>query len=224
MLQGINCICGGIKDRRAKQCKSCRIKEQKSTNNPRRRCPRCGGPKNKRGSICEECRRQADSERRAKRGQCECGNKKSEKATICVICSRKLLTSKTKTGMICSRCSGDKPLSEFYPCTHNEYRQPCKECQRQLGRKSHIMLKCQKYGLTLQEAEYIASLPHILCSICNNEAIKFHIDHCHQTGKFRGLLCSNCNSGIGLLKDDHIIVQSAANYLTKFKQTGTPIY
>lgn len=43
---------------------------------------------------------------------------------------------------------------------------------------------------------------------------KLSVDHCHKTGKVRGLLCSNCNTAIGLLKEDINVLKNAINYLT----------
>lgn len=54
------------------------------------------------------------------------------------------------------------------------------------------------------------------CAICGDEpqvGKRLSLDHCHQTGKFRGLLCQPCNIAIGHLKDDSHIVAVAAEYL-----------
>lgn len=40
-----------------------------------------------------------------------------------------------------------------------------------------------------------------------------HLDHCHITGKIRGFLCSNCNTGLGLFKDNINLLESAIKYL-----------
>ena len=57
------------------------------------------------------------------------------------------------------------------------------------------------------------------CAICGKHQSEFkkalHIDHCHKTGKLRGLLCSNCNTGIGLFKDDIENLKCAILYLNK---------
>lgn len=54
------------------------------------------------------------------------------------------------------------------------------------------------------------------CAICGGPPVgKEHlsVDHCHETGEVRGLLCDNCNLAIGLLQDDPNIVTSARAYL-----------
>lgn len=48
--------------------------------------------------------------------------------------------------------------------------------------------------------------------------MKLVVDHCHDTGKIRGLLCHNCNRALGLLKDSVHTLESAIDYLEK---TGT---
>lgn len=54
-----------------------------------------------------------------------------------------------------------------------------------------------------------------LCAICHKKMIKVNIDHCHATGKVRGLLCPECNRGLGLFYDDANRLISAAEYLKK---------
>ncbi|GGZ07416.1 hypothetical protein GCM10010365_28170 [Streptomyces poonensis] len=51
-----------------------------------------------------------------------------------------------------------------------------------------------------------------LCAICQ-AAPAVHVDHCQETGRVRGVLCFNCNSGLGLLGDDPAAALRAADYL-----------
>lgn len=51
------------------------------------------------------------------------------------------------------------------------------------------------------------------CSICGKHKEILHVDHDHNTGKIRGLLCGNCNLAIGLLKHDPQIIIKASNYV-----------
>lgn len=61
-----------------------------------------------------------------------------------------------------------------------------------------------------------------VCAICkspeNGRYVHLSIDHCHNTSKIRGLLCNNCNRGIGLLKDSPLFLREAANYVEKHEQ------
>lgn len=77
-------------------------------------------------------------------------------------------------------------------------------------------LKCL-YGLTPELLEELWNKQDRQCVICNEPISKegrgTHIDHDHDTGRVRGLLCSRCNKGIGLLHDDISILQNAIRYL-----------
>jgi hypothetical protein len=70
----------------------------------------------------------------------------------------------------------------------------------------------ERYGITFVEYQAMSEKQKNKCLICNVEE-KLVVDHNHETGKIRGLLCNNCNCAIGLLKDDPIILQSAISYL-----------
>lgn len=59
-----------------------------------------------------------------------------------------------------------------------------------------------------------------LCSICKKQCSsgkKLSIDHCHKTNKVRGLLCSNCNLGIGKFYDNPLLLKRAVSYLKKYE-------
>ena len=58
------------------------------------------------------------------------------------------------------------------------------------------------------------------CDCCGRTGKKMHIDHCHRKMKFRGVLCEQCNKGIGHFGDDHEFVFLAAIYLEKFATKG----
>jgi len=67
-----------------------------------------------------------------------------------------------------------------------------------------------KYGLTLEQYDAIVSGP---CAICGCKPDKPHLDHCHRTGRMRGVLCRKCNLGLGMFKDDVETLKAAVRYL-----------
>lgn len=73
------------------------------------------------------------------------------------------------------------------------------------------------FGITLNEYELRLKKQNNCCAICNRNRFEFNIDfavdHCHITGKVRGLLCSNCNNGLGRFKDSVETIVCAASYL-----------
>ena len=73
-----------------------------------------------------------------------------------------------------------------------------------------------KYRLRMETFEKMMEEQNQVCAICknpckNNERLS--VDHCHNTGAVRGLLCNNCNTGIGMLNDDPDLVRRAFEYL-----------
>lgn len=81
--------------------------------------------------------------------------------------------------------------------------------------------RAKRYGIS--EDDYYAWLERQpTCEICKADfsITKNHIDHDHATGKVRGLLCFNCNGGLGQFKDTPALLRAAADYLEQ-KQQGT---
>lgn len=68
------------------------------------------------------------------------------------------------------------------------------------------------YGITQSEWDQAFLRQGGRCAICKEER-KLHVDHAHDTGQFRGLLCSPCNVGIGMLGDDPQRMSLAAQYV-----------
>ena len=71
-------------------------------------------------------------------------------------------------------------------------------------------------GMTYDLYEQMLIDQNNKCAICNLEHTnikKLHVDHCHNTGKVRGLLCSNCNNGMGKLGDSIERLELVINYL-----------
>ena len=89
-------------------------------------------------------------------------------------------------------------------------------------RKSHLRIA---FGISVEEYDALVHKQDGKCAICGiTPKGNLHVDHDHSTGKIRGLLCNPCNSGIGLLGDDIVIMQAAIRYLDKStSQQGTKL-
>lgn len=90
-------------------------------------------------------------------------------------------------------------------------------------KRKHELKKA--YGITPDEYEYMLDLQEFKCAICGTVEPggkgMFAVDHNHDTGDVRGLLCNRCNSGIGQLLEDIDLLQAAINYLRY--RNGNPI-
>lgn len=117
---------------------------------------------------------------------------------------------------ICTLCGTEKPLDGFYfRKDSNKHTNECKSCRIERQR-------VKKLGVSNQDYEKIFIEQEGQCKICNcklnsSRYTKFAVDHCHKTGVTRGLLCTNCNTALGLFKDSKHRLQNAIDYLNSFK-------
>lgn len=77
-----------------------------------------------------------------------------------------------------------------------------------------------KYGMELEDVVALHASQGCKCAICGQETtlggkLNAKVDHCHKTGKVRGILCHSCNIGIGFLADDISRMQKAIEYLKR---------
>lgn len=90
--------------------------------------------------------------------------------------------------------------------------------------KSTIYLINKRYGIGAEEYEKMKLRQENRCAICSTHAEDtkrkiLYVDHDHKTGYVRSLLCHDCNSGIGFLKDSEDLFMKAIEYIRKFKST-----
>lgn len=71
----------------------------------------------------------------------------------------------------------------------------------------------RRYSLDVREAEKIYKTKPSICEVCKISCERICYDHNHQTGKFRGWLCNNCNTSIGQARDDPTLLKALAIYL-----------
>jgi hypothetical protein len=131
----------------------------------------------------------------------------------------------------CRKCGTSKPLDEYYQNkqTGRPSGYTCKECTKQavrgrLERIAHQVPELQRgydlkrrYGITADEYDRLLLKQGGACAICDGppggKGKYFHVDHCHGSGAIRGLLCNNCNRGLGQLRERAEIVRAAIAYL-----------
>ncbi|MGI4873183.1 MAG: endonuclease VII domain-containing protein [Janthinobacterium lividum] len=71
----------------------------------------------------------------------------------------------------------------------------------------------KKYGITLDQLEFLKKHNDYKCWICNKPHPKLFMDHCHTTGKVRGMLCPGCNTYLGVIQDSADTAQRLLDYL-----------
>lgn len=130
-------------------------------------------------------------------------------------------------GRVCSAC-GEFKTAEHYTLEKDvrcvggvAMRSTCKPCTE--FRKYKAFMK-KRYGITWEDYQSLLDKQDGKCAICltdnaqnNRTSGKLFIDHCHSTGKVRGLLCSKCNHALGQFNDDENLLLSAVTYLRSGK-------
>ena len=83
----------------------------------------------------------------------------------------------------------------------------------------HLRNYLSRLGLSLKQYEDLLKEQEGKCAICRRHPTRTRlaVDHCHKTGRVRGLLCNNCNTGLGLLGDQEESVERALSYLKQSK-------
>lgn len=122
----------------------------------------------------------------------------------------------------CKDCNVDLVVHDNWTISfkqRNYYR--CKPCQNKYNRDyrkqnpdrdRNNMLK-RKYNMTISDYNKMYDEQNGECNICNKPSNNLHVDHCHTTGKVRGLLCVNCNQLLGKAFDNPDILNQAIDYL-----------
>ena len=137
----------------------------------------------------------------------------------------------------CTVCKEEKSLDHFYNSKQTKdgkgYR--CKECEKLAvsGYKKRYYQKRKevqrnsnrrfKYGIEPEDYDRMLEDQKYCCAICNEKLVislsrlkythKAVIDHCHTTGKIRGILCARCNQALGLFRDSIDNLKKAIDYL-----------
>lgn len=127
----------------------------------------------------------------------------------------------------CRKCGLVKDYSNYYKATSGTkdgYRHECKKCWAESCMSYHRDNRDErleaarsryyktKYNLTTEEATELKESSSG-CEVCGSNPVV--IDHCHSSGKVRGLLCNKCNQALGSLNDDPSIIYRLGDYMKK---------
>lgn len=122
----------------------------------------------------------------------------------------------------CVNCKSIKTLDEFGVDNNTLTGKSsyCKECKKNQYTKEQLRDFRLKSEYNISQQDYLKMYDNVFgkCQICKNYHEKLFIDHCHTTGKVRGLLCVSCNTAIGFLKDNINNLKQAIKYLEDNKK------
>ena len=141
----------------------------------------------------------------------------------------------------CSACRQHLPLQLFSKQAGyvDGYRSQCRKCRSRktaeyiqrtgyrsstprnpkADRAGHLR---RKYGLSLRDYDLLVLKQGGVCAICSAkpDGLGLRVDHCHETGKVRGLLCGKCNTALGSLGDNEAGIRRALEYLQLAQAAG----
>lgn len=135
---------------------------------------------------------------------------------------------------VCSSCKEHKQPEEYYKekkakdglsysciCCKKEQTAKYKQTDKYKEKVRRNLWKRQGIDITYEQYLKLFLEQEGACAICGSAVNQFNkgmcVDHNHTTGKVRGLLCTDCNRGIGSLKDDKELLQKALDYLNKYE-------
>lgn len=129
----------------------------------------------------------------------------------------------------CKCCKQVKPKSEFTVVKAHKNKRGvdswCKTCKAKANRKYlhknpdknakwKRENKVRSYGISVEYYQKMIEDQGNKCKICGQISERaLDIDHCHTTGKVRGLLCSHCNKALGMFRDSYRYLEAAIKYL-----------
>lgn len=144
---------------------------------------------------------------------------------------------------VCPTCNTTKPRTEFpvamskpdgrhtyckacYRQQDRERRKVLREEYREYGRRHNarnpLAARLRGYQITVDDYLDLLNAQHRACAICEiapDDPFALHVDHCHETGVVRGLLCVNCNTALGRLGEDPARLRRAAEYIETSRPT-----
>jgi len=119
----------------------------------------------------------------------------------------------------CSGCKEVRTICEFWKdcTTPSGYSNHCKDCRK---KNNSEWFRVKNFGITSEQYDKMLADQNFRCAICKEPGATktLAVDHDHNSEKMkiRGLLCSNCNPGLGMFKDDISRLEAAIEYLKRY--------
>lgn len=168
----------------------------------------------------------------SQKGRClPCYRQRGRKILPCLDCG-KARHSTYKRCFECHLAFNESQKCNESGCDNNRHRtqSKCKECYRLFGRRHrhyHTDYKLKtRYNITIEDQKEMLRRQNNSCAACKiafKNGLDTHLDHCHRTGKIRGLLCRRCNTALGIVHDSasrlHLLIdylESESSETTRF--------
>lgn len=139
----------------------------------------------------------------------------------------------------CTKCNETKLLEDFSKLHLNKdgHHTQCKKCLQKYRtqhyfrsedyrqkriKKATVNSRKRKYGISEDQFQVLLESQNYCCAICSIHldnskfSLRGQLDHCHKEGTIRGVLCGQCNTALGLFKDNKNILLEAISYLDRF--------
>lgn len=156
-------------------------------------------------------------------------NARDQRKSECKVCTKKLtrayeVSHKDEVNARARRRYAVVGNTEPKRAASRKWRKGNPEALKLSSRNTKLKLK---YGVTRRQLDDIYAHQRGECAVCRRQIswdsteknTKPHIDHCHETGVVRGLLCLTCNTGIGMLGDSVSLLDAAKSYLLQYAPT-----
>lgn len=195
-----------IAQKETKVCASCGVEKPKTAFYSRKHS-RCGVR-----PCCIEC---------SKTGPGRWSKHVPPEEKVCSICKKKLpFTSfhlrKHRPGREsrCGECKNENRNRYRKPDDHLRYYAAQKVKDPEFYRRGNL----RKYGITIEQFDAMLESQGGVCAVCKGPALgkgRYHVDHDHDTGKIRGLLCHKCNVALGMVQDSREHLTRLIQYLER---------
>lgn len=217
-------------DGRAHTCRVCRSAATQRLEARKRAERPAPAPETKTCSVCGETkplnrfmrgpRYQLGVSRQCKACRCEWQRKHDAELAV-----RAKITVPSK---VCVRCKEEKPIAQFTKNLRYKdgYGTRCKQCRKEAETRPYGSVERRTkdfdnylwslYRLTSNDFEALLEQQQGKCAVCGEVMSKPRVDHCHQSGRVRGLVCNTCNTGLGHI-ERRGFVEKALAYLEKQK-------